>query len=447
MDDIEKVSESDKRDPFAALHLRDFRLLIIGRFVAQLGEMMVTVAIGWELYIRTNDAFALGLVGLVQIIPVLLLSLPGGYVADRFNRRRILFWTQLLLVLCSGILTVISLTEGSLVVLYATLALIGVARAFNNPAESALTPLFVPPELYYSASIWNSSVWQFSAIVGPAAGGIIIGIAGIAAPVYIINMIAGLVLVGVLMMLRNERKVEYLASSESPLEAVKNGWRFVRRTEVVLASITLDMFAVLLGGATFLLPIYAEDILHVGADGLGIMRAAPSIGALITLFIVSRLPPFAKAGKTLLWAVAGFGAATIVFGISENFWLSLAMLALLGGLDYISVIIRHTLVLTFTPDEMRGRVNAVNSMFIGASNELGGFRSGVSAGILGPVGAVVFGGIGTMVVVGLVALKIPRLRALGNITDEASAQATLMAAIDDTHTETGLASTDPAPNV
>jgi MFS family permease len=410
------VPRPTRRDPYAALQLRDFRLLIIGRFVAQLGEMMVSVAVGWELYLRTGDPFSLGLIGLVQIIPVLLLSLPGGYVADRYNRRMILFWTQLLLVACSGVLAYVSITAGSLVLLYLTLAVIGVGRAFNNPAESALTPMYVPPELFYSAVMWNSSVWQVSSIVGPAIGGLIIGITQSAAPVYIINMVAGLVLVGVLLILRSERKVEPMSLEESPLQSVKNGWSFVRRTEVILGSITLDMFAVLLGGVTFLLPVFAEDILHVGATGLGIMRAAPSVGAMLMLITIAYLPPFRQAGRTLLLAVAGFGVATIVFGVSQSFWLSLAMLALLGALDYISVVIRHTLVLTLTPDEMRGRVSAVNSMFIGASNELGGFESGVAAGLLGPVGSAIFGGIGTIVVVALVAWKAPLLRNYGEIT-------------------------------
>lgn len=405
-----------RRDPYAALQLRDFRLLIIGRFVAQLGEMMVSVAVGWELYLRTGDPFSLALIGLVQIIPVLLLSLPGGYVADRYNRRMILFWTQLLLVACSGVLAYISITVGSLVLLYFTLAVIGVARAFNNPAESALTPMYVPPELFYSAVMWNSSVWQVSSIVGPAIGGLLIGLTNSAASVYIINMAAGLVLVVVLLMLKNERPSEAIPSEESPWQSVKNGWSFVRRTEVILGSITLDMFAVLLGGVTFLLPIFAEDILKVGATGLGIMRAAPSIGAMLMLVTLAYLPPFRQAGRTLLLAVAGFGVATIVFGLSQSFWLSLAMLALLGALDYISVVIRHTLVLTLTPDEMRGRVSAVNSMFIGASNELGGFESGVVAGLLGPVGAAVFGGIGTILVVSLVAWRAPLLRNYGEIT-------------------------------
>lgn len=405
-----------RRDPYAALRFRDFRLLIIGRFVAQIGEMMVSIAVGWELYERTNDPLALGLVGLVQIIPVLLLGLPGGYIADRYNRRLITLISQLVLIVCSLALAVLSLTEGSLPLLYGVLAIIGAARAFNNPAESALTPLTVPPEHFFNAVTWNSSVWQLSAILGPAVGGLILGLTNIPAAVYVMNAAAGGVLVFVLLLIRG-RKVEYLTAAESPFEAVRKGWQFVRTTQVILASITLDMFAVLFGGVTFLLPVFARDVLHVDALGLGIMRAAPSVGALLMAFTLARRPPLDHAGRTLLVAVAGFGVATIIFGLSTSFWLSLAMLLATGALDNISVVIRHSSVMTYTPDEMRGRVGAVNSVFIGASNELGGFESGLAAALLGPVGAVVFGGIGTLIVVGIVAARAPVLRNLRRIGD------------------------------
>jgi len=396
------------------MRFRDFRLLISGRFVAQIGEMMVSVGVGWELYERTRDPFALGLVGLAQIVPVMLLSLPGGYAADRYDRRWITLITQSLLILCSLGLAALSITAGPLALIYALLAVIGAARAFNNPAEGALTPLTVPPEHFFNAATWSTSVWQLSAIIGPALGGLIIAVTGGAAAVYVINAAAGLVLVAVLLILR-VRQTEFASPDEPPLVALRQGWAFLRRTEVVLASITLDMFAVLLGGATFLLPVFATDILRVDATGLGILRAAPSVGALMMAFIVARRPPFRRAGRTLLWAVAGFGIATIIFGLSESFWLSLAMLAALGALDNISVVIRHTLVMTYTPNAMRGRVGAVNSVFIGASNELGGFESGVAAAILGPVGAVTLGGVGTLIVVAAVAWLSPALRRLGAI--------------------------------
>ncbi len=404
-------------DPYAALRFYDFRLLIFGRLVAQIGEMTVSVAIGWELYERTGDALALGLVGLVQVIPVILLSLPGGYVADRYNRKMAVLISQIVLVLCSLALTVLSVNNGSLPLIYFTLAIIGAARAFNNPAESALTPQTVPQEHYFSAATWSSTVWQLSAILGPAVGGLIIGITNSAAPVYFLNAAAGITFVIALILLKVKYKGD-VAVNEPPIKALKQGWRFLRDSPVILGAITLDMFAVLLGGVTFLLPVFAKDILFVDALGLGILRTGQSIGALMMAFAITRRPPFEQAGKTMLWAVAGFGIATIIFGFSTSFWLSLAMLILMGALDNISVVIRHSLLMIFTPDEMRGRVNSVNTIFIGASNELGGFESGALAAIIGPVAAVILGGFGTMIVVGLVAQYIPRLRQLGRLAEQ-----------------------------
>lgn len=407
-------SQPARRDPYSALRFRDFRLLIIGRLIAQIGEMTVSVGVGWELYERTGDALALGLVGLVQIVPVMLLSVVGGYVADRYDRRRVTLISQLMLMGCSLALATISVTDGPLWVFYAVLALIGAARAFNNPAESALTPLTVPPEQYMNAVTWNSTVWQFSSILGPALGGLLIALANDAALVYVVNAASGGVLVAALLMLR-VRQAGYVDIGETPFQSISKGWSFLKRSHVILGSISLDMFAVLFGGATFLLPVFAKDILHVDATGLGILRAAPSVGALLMALAIARRPPFQRAGRTLLLAVAGFGVATIIFGLSTSFWLSLAMLFLLGALDNISVVVRHTLIMIQTPDEMRGRVGAVNSVFIGASNELGGFESGVMAALLGPVGAVVFGGIGTMFVVAAIAYLVPSLRRYGTL--------------------------------
>jgi len=408
---VETESASPKIDSYAALRLPDFRLLLSGRLIAQIGEMMVSVAVGWELYERTGNAFLLGMVGLVQVIPVLLFSLPAGYMSDRYNRKRITLISQVVLALCSLVLAYLSVTQSDLIWVFVVLAIIGVGRAFNNPAEGALTPLFVSANLYQNAATWGSSVWQFAAIAGPAFGGLFIALTGGAAGVYLINTVAGMIFVGVLLKVK-PRAQTFAAPEETPIQALKAGLRFLRGNRLILSSISLDMFAVLLGGATYLLPVFAKDILFVDSAGLGVLRAAPSIGALIMAVFIARRPPFKQAGRTLLWAVAGFGVATIVFGLSQNFWLSLVMLAILGGLDNISVVIRHTLEMTYTPDDMRGRVGSVQTMFIGASNELGGFESGVVAAILGPVGAVVFGGIGTLAVVYGVARLAPELRAL-----------------------------------
>lgn len=407
-------------DTYAALRLPDFRLLIGGRLIAQIGEMMVSVAVSWELYERTGNAFLLGMVGLVQVLPVFFLSLPAGYIVDRYNRRNITLITQISLIICSLLLAYLSVTQSPLPVLFVVLGIIGAARAFNNPAEGALTPLVVPEHLYQNAATWSSSTWQTAAIVGPAIGGFIIALSNSAAAVYVVNAISGLALVTALALI-HPRKQTYVSQEETPMQALRAGLRFLRHNRLILSAITLDMFAVLLGGATYLLPVFTKDILHVDATGLGLLRAAPSVGALVMALIIAHRPPFERAGQTLLWAVVGFGVATIIFGVSTSFWLSMAMMVLMGALDNISVVIRHTLALVFTPDDMRRRVGAVNSMFIGASNELGGFESGVAASILGPVGAVVFGGVGTIAVVAAIAVYAPELRRLGRIRAEQAA--------------------------
>lgn len=406
-----------RADAYAALRIRDFRLLLIGRLVAQTGEMMVSVAVGWELYERTSNAFLLGMIGLVQVVPLTLFSIPAGYVVDRYNRKQITLITQLILIVCSLGLAWLSISKGSIELIFALLAIIGASRAFNNPAEGALTPLIVSPDLYQNAATWSSSTWQSAAVVGPAASGFIIALADGAAPVYIVNAVSGFALVTALLLI-HPRPQTFASMEETMIQSLRAGGRFLRDNRLILASIALDMFAVLLGGATYLLPIFAKDILNVGSVGLGVMRAAPSVGALIMAIFIANRPPFQKAGQTLLWAVAGFGVATIIFGISTSFGLSLLMLALLGALDNISVVIRHTLEMTFTPDEMRGRVGSIQTVFIGASNELGGFESGVAASLLGAVGAVVFGGVGTLIVVAAIAYFSPQLRNLGQIKHE-----------------------------
>lgn len=403
-------SESTPHDPVGALRYRDFRLLIIGRFIASLGNQMLSFAIGWELWLRTHNAFILGLVGLVQVIPVLLLSLPAGHIADQYNRRYIIYFTQVLLALCSVGLAVLSFVQGPLVLIYVCLLGIGIARAFNDPASSTLLPQTVPPEIFTSAATWSSSSWQMAAIVGPALAGLVTALLKSVTVIYLFDAMAGLVFL-ILVSLIKGRELA-LSRKSATLESLAEGITFIRKTKVILAAITLDMFAVLFGGAVALLPIYATDILKVGPEGLGLMRAAPSIGAIAAALILAYLPPFKNAGKTLLLAVAGFGMATIVFGFSKSLWLSIAMLALLGGLDNISVVIRGTLILTLTPDEMRGRISSVNSIFIGTSNELGSFESGLTAAWFGPVISVIVGGIGTILVVLAVARLWPEMREL-----------------------------------
>jgi len=396
------------RDPYAALRYRDFRLLIIGRFVTSLGNQMLSVAIGWELWLRTHSAFALGMVGLVQVIPVILLSLLAGHVADQYNRKRIVVLAQILLALCSLGLAILSFFQGPLVLIYLCLLGIGIARSFNDPASSTLLPQSVPPEIFTSAATWGSSSWQLAAIVGPAIAGFIAAWLNSVTIIYVFDVCAAVTFLVLISFFKGRPLA--LSAKAATLDSLKEGIRFIRNTKVILAAITLDMFAVLFGGAVTLLPIYATDVLKVGPTGLGLMRAAPSIGALMMAFTLAHAPAFKNAGRTLLLAVAGFGAATIVFGLSTSFWLSMLMLVLLGGLDNISVVIRSTLMLTRVPDEMRGRASSVNSIFIGASNELGGFESGLAAALLGPIISVVAGGVGTILVVLAVARAWPELR-------------------------------------
>jgi MFS family permease len=401
-------SNPKRRDPYAALRYQDFRLLFAGRFITSLGNQMVSVAIGWELWLRTHNAFALGLVGLVQVIPVLLLSLPAGHVADQYNRKRIVFFAEGLLALCSLGLAVLSFFQGPLVLIYLCLLGIGIARSFNDPASATLLPQTVPPEIFTSAATWSSSAWQLASIVGPAVAGFVAAWLGSVTIIYVFDVFAAVTFL-VLISLFKGRPLA-LSAKAATLDSLKEGLRFIRSTKVILAAITLDMFAVLFGGAVTLLPIYATDVLKVGPTGLGLMRAAPSIGALIMALTLAHLPAFKNAGRTLLLAVAGFGAATIVFGLSTSFWLSMLMLILLGGLDNISVVIRSTLMLTRVPDGMRGRASSVNSIFIGASNELGGFESGLAAALFGPIISVVGGGIGTILVVLIIAKIWPEIR-------------------------------------
>ena len=408
------VSEEEAapgHDPYAALRYRDYRRLLSGNFLATLGDQMASVAVGWQLYERTHSTFALGLVGLVEIVPVILLSLPAGLLSDRVNRKQMAVVMRFTLALCFLGLSLLSTTQGPLSLLYGCLFAIGVARAFYGPAGSTLVPLTIPEDKFTNAVTWSSNSWQLASAIGPALGGLVIALTRSATPVYALAMLGSLVYVFLVATIRGKQTVR---KSEAPsMQALVGGIHFLRQSPVLLATITLDLFAVLLGGATALLPVYAKDILNVGPVGLGWLRAAPSIGAVSMALILAHRPPFTRAGMTLLWAVAGFGAATVVFGISRSFPLSLAMLFLLGAFDNISVVVRSSLLLLRAPDEMRGRVSAVNSIFVGASNELGAFESGAVASLIGPVLAVVTGGVGTIVVVLCTALIWPQLRELG----------------------------------
>ena len=398
-------------DPYAALRVRNYRFFLIGNLVANLGSQMLTVAVGWELYERTGSAMALGWVGLVQFVPVILFALPAGHLADRFARQRILAAAQTVMALAALGLAVVSVGHFGVGWMYACLFAIGVVRAVGMPAGQSLMPLLVPREAFSNAVSWRSNSFQIASTVGPAVGGFLIALTRRAAVVYVTEAVLAAIFIACLFTLRVP-KIESAPENTVTLASLLAGVKFVWGTELILAAITLDMFAVLLGGATALLPVYAKDILHVGPIGLGWLRAMPAIGSLVMGLGLAHRPPMRRAGRTLVSAVVGFGVATIVFGVSQWYWLSLAMLFAAGVCDSISVVVRHTLVQTRTPDALRGRVSAVNGLFISCSNEMGGFESGLVAACFNAVISVVSGGVGTILVVLGVTGLWPELRKL-----------------------------------
>ncbi|MFO0876682.1 MAG: MFS transporter [Gemmataceae bacterium] len=395
-----------QHDPYAALRHPGYRCLLGGGVIASLGLEIQAVAVAWELYDRTDSAWYLALAGLAQFLPVLLFALPAGQIADHLSRKRLFQLAQLGSAFISLTLAWLSWSQGPVHVILLCLFLSGTTRAFSAPARTALLPQVVPGEALTNAVTWNSTGWQVANISGPALGGFLLA----AAPPWLAYLVtASCSLVCVLLLTPIVPLIEQRVNTTRSLAALLAGVRFVLNNPLLLGAISLDLFAVLLGGATALLPIYARDILQVGPTGLGWLRAAPALGAVIMALTMAHRPPLQRPGLAMLLAVAGFGLATVVFGLSTSFPLSLAMLGLLGALDNISVVVRGTLMQVLTPDEMRGRVAAVNTVFISSSNELGQFESGVTAAWWGPVTAVVVGGVGTMVVVGVVLTACPRL--------------------------------------
>ena len=392
----------------------NFRAFFAARLAANIASAMLVVVLGWQVYdlarasMSTRDAaFLLGMIGLAEFVPLFALSLVAGYVADHLDRRWIARAANSLTGACAAFLGLLALTGGTtLVALFVVAVAIGVGRAFAGPAISALAPNLVPREMLPRAIAWNSISWQGGAVVGPPLGALLYAVSP--ATSYLTSAglfaaaVAGLFLVGAVP--RPPR------SPLSPWRATIEGLRFVRHNQVVLGAMSLDLFAVLFGGATAMLPVYARDILHVGVTGLGPLRAAPAVGAALTALVLTRVPIRRHVGVKMFACVALFGLATVVFGVSRWLPLSLAALAVLGAADMISVYIRSSLEQLYTPDAMRGRVSAVAGVFVSASNELGEFESGITAAWLGPVAAVIVGGIGAVVVTGLWAWWFPRLR-------------------------------------
>ncbi len=394
--------------PRAAFQYRDFRLYQGSRLLSTIANQMLSVAVGWQVYELTRRPFDLGLVGLVQFLPAIGLSLLTGHTADRFDRRRVVMACYVALATSSVFLYLTTRSVTATWPIYVAMTLFAAERAFLAPAGQALVPDLVPTEHFASAVAWGSSIWEVGAILGPALGGWIYAAGGSAAAVYL----TGAVLYGVAAMLAAAMSVKTGRLEQKPasLETVLAGIVYVFRNKVVLGSISLDLFAVLFGGAVALLPIYARDILHVGPWGLGLLRSAPAVGAAAVAVYIAFHPLRRRAGATMLACVALFGLATLVFGVSRSFFLSLGALAVVGAADMVSVVVRQTLVQVATPAAMRGRVSAVNSVFIGASNELGELESGMTAAWMGTVPSVIFGGIAACAVVAIYSLAFPQLR-------------------------------------
>jgi predicted MFS family arabinose efflux permease len=376
------------------------------------------VVVAWQIYELTRDPLSLGLIGLAEAVPFIGFALFAGHLADRMNRLRVSMLALIVLLLCS--LTLLAFTFAPEVIgagrvwpFYVVIFGSGIARSFLQPARSALGAELVPRELYPNAVTWRSSTWQLAAVLGPALGGLIYGF-GTAVAAYVVDvtlMVGALVAIARITHAPAARE----PSTESMLESLAGGIRFVRGQPVVLGALALDLFSVLFGGATALLPVFADEILHVGPEGLGLLRAAPAAGAVLTSLWLAHRPPLSRAGRTLLFNVALFGLSMIAFGLSRSFALSLGALIVSGMADTVSVVVRSTLLQVLTPEHLLGRVSSVNAIFIGSSNEIGAFESGVAAKLLGTVPAVVLGGLATLMVVGVTAARVPQLRRLREI--------------------------------
>jgi len=393
------LSEASARhDPFAALRFPEFRNLITGAFLTTMAILVQEVALAYELYKLTRDPLTLGFIGLAEAIPFIGLALFGGHVADRYDKRRVMQYMLLVIIAGSTVLTVVShqgvreqLPQWAmLLVIYAMFMVVGFARGFYSPASASLKAFLVPREHYANSATWSSTFWQAGAIVGPVAAGFLyagLGLTGallVAIALFAANFL-------LLFTIRRRPPADVAEEGESLWQSLGEGLRYVWNSKIILYSISLDMFSVLFGGVVAILPIFAEDILKVGPEGLGLLRAAPAVGAMLTVLLLAWYPPTRHAWRNMLLAVLGFGLGTLVFALSDNLWLSLGALFFVGAADSVSVVIRGTVLQTVPPDHLRGRVLSVNSIFVASSNELGAFESGVAARLMGVVPSVIFG--------------------------------------------------------
>jgi MFS family permease len=407
-----------KKDSFAALRYKDFRAYIGMRFFFTFAYQMQTVVIGFYIYQLTKSVFALGMLGLSEAIPAVGIALYGGYIADKSEKRKMLLWIYTGVFLSSAVMYTVTLKSMSayihagwiVPIIYSMVFCNGVARAFFGPATFTIYAHSIPKELYPNGSTWSSSSWQIASILGPAAGGLIYGFAGITATFYVILFF---ILVALILVYFLKEYPAVFKPKENIWTSLGEGINFVFKNKMMLGAMSLDLFSVFFGGVVALLPAFANVILKVGPEGLGIMRATGSLGAVLSMLVMSRFSPMNRPWRNLLIAVTGFGLSIICFGFSRSFYLSLFFLFTEGAFDSVSVIIRSTIMQLLTPDTMRGRVSAVNSMFIGSSNELGAFESGTAASIMGTVPSVFFGGCVTLTVVTITYFKTKNLLPLG----------------------------------
>ena len=403
-------------DPYAALRVRAFQWFIVSMLAMTMVAQVQNVVLGWTVYQVTRDPLALGLIGLAEVVPYVGVALLAGYVADRTDRKRVSAISLGVLLGATVVLAVyVNTTEETRPIwpYYLVIAICGVARAFLQVSRSALVSEIVPRATYVNAATWRSSTWQLGLVLGPAVGGLLLGGIGMRATL-VVNVVLSVVALGAMLVLQHA-PTPLARGTGSVLRNVAEGLRFLRVNQVILAALSLDLVAVLFGGAVALMPVFAVDILHVGPRGMGILQGAPGAGAVLMAVYLAHRRPFVRAGRALLLAVAVFGACMIGFGISTSFPLSVALLFISGAADNISAVIRSSLIQVLVPPEMLGRISAVNAIFIGSSNELGAFESGAAARWLGAVTTVVLGGVIALVTVGITAWRVPVLRRLREI--------------------------------
>jgi MFS family permease len=405
-------------DPYVALRIPGFRWFVASLLTMTLSAQIQAVVVGWQVYAITKDPLSLGLVGLAEALPYISAALWAGHVADRGNRRRIALTGLAVLVACSAALLALTVSgaaergRGGLLAVYGIIVLSGLARSFLQPARQGLGAEIVPRALYPNMVTWRTSAWQVGAVLGPAAGGLLYGFGGPRVAYLVDTVLMAVALAAFSRIAYAPAPREASPEAAGVWSSLTTGIRYVVRQPVLAGAMTLDMFAVFFGGATALLPIFADEILKVGPQGLGLLRAAPAAGAVTMSLLIAHRPPMRRAGRALFASVATFGLCMIAFALSQHFWLSLALLAASGAVDMISVVIRSTLLQAWTPTHLIGRVSSVNSIFVGSSNEIGMFESGVAAKLLGTVPSVIFGGCMTLLVVALTAWKVPVLRRL-----------------------------------